>query len=87
MAYQLLILALALSVDAFGIGLTLGVRGIRISNGAKVIISCQAIAITFLALVLGDILGKLLPYGLSKYLGTIVVLACARCAVPNASLT
>lgn len=74
MAYQLLILALALSVDAFGIGITLGVRGIRISNGAKVIISCQAIAITFLALVLGDILGKLLPYGLSKYLGTLLLI-------------
>lgn len=74
MVYQLLILALALSVDAFGIGLTLGVRGIRISNGAKVIISCQAISITFLALVLGDILRKLLPYVLSKYLGTLLLI-------------
>lgn len=74
MAYQLLILTLALSVDAFGIGISLGVRGIRISNGAKVIISCQSIAITFLALVLGDILGKILPYGLSKYLGTLLLI-------------
>ena len=74
MAYKLIILSLALSIDAFGVGLACGGRGIKITPGAKLIISFQSIAITFLALVLGDFIRNILPAKLAGNIGTIMLI-------------
>ncbi|MGL4790232.1 MAG: sporulation membrane protein YtaF [Anaerotignaceae bacterium] len=73
MVYKIIILALALSIDAFGAGLSLGVRNISISHPAKIIVFFQSVAITFLALLLGDTLKNILPSFLADYLGTFLL--------------
>ena len=75
MAYKLIILSLALSVDSFGVGLACGGRGIKITSPAKLIISFQAVSITFLALVLGDFIKNILPAPIAENIGTIMLVA------------
>lgn len=73
MAYKLIIMALALSIDAFGIGLTYGVRGIKLSNAAKLIISFQAISITLIAMQFGAVLQEVFSPEISTKAGAVLL--------------
>ena len=75
MLYKLIIIILVLSMDAFGIGITYGIRGIKISNTAKLIITVQSILITLAAMKFSTFFKTLLPQHLSPYVGTVMLLA------------
>jgi putative sporulation protein YtaF len=75
MFYKLIIIILVLSMDAFGIGITYGVRGIKISNTAKIIITTQSILITLVAMKCGAFLKPLFPKNIAPYIGTFLLLS------------
>jgi len=75
MFYKLIIIILVLSMDAFGIGITYGVRGIKISNTAKIIITTQSILITLVAMNFGAFLKTLFPEYIAPYIGTFLLLS------------
>ena len=68
------LLAVSLSIDALGIGMTYGVRKIRIPLSTKLIISAISIAVTFFSLFLGSIAAALLPDGAAKSIGALILI-------------
>lgn len=68
-----LLLAVSLSMDALGIGVSYGLRGIKTSLGAKVVICLVSVVFTAAALFFGHILLLFIPGGIAKALGALML--------------
>lgn len=64
-----LIFALALSLDAYGIGIAYGMRQIRVTLCAQVVLFCLSFLVTGGALILGQTVESFLPGTFSSHLG------------------
>ena len=64
-----LILAVSLSMDALGIGISYGLRGIRVSWKARVVICAMSMMVTGAAVGLGSVLLEVIPLPAAKLLG------------------
>ncbi len=73
MDLSVLIIAISLSIDALGIGISYGVREIKIPLISKVIISLQSFLIMTISLFLGNIIFDIIPTYLGKYIGVIIL--------------
>ncbi|MCK9859296.1 sporulation membrane protein YtaF [Paenibacillus sp. ATY16] len=70
---SLLVLAFAVSVDGFGVGVTYGLRRIRIPLLSVVIIACCSGLVIFLSMIVGSwITGYLSPF-VAKLIGAVVL--------------
>jgi len=67
------LLSVALSIDALGIGISYGLREIRIPFITKMIISLQSVLITSTAIFSGNFITKLLPEFISEKIGVFVL--------------
>lgn len=78
MVFSILILAISLSLDAFGVGLVYGLRKIRIPLIPKLIICLFSIFYAGAALIIGNSLSNLLPTFASKLIGVtiLIVMGC-----------
>lgn len=70
----MVVLAMSVSVDALGIGVSYGLRQIRIKNAARLIIFLIAFIFTFIAVKLGGLLSLYLPPNLTTVLSTIMII-------------
>lgn len=68
------ILALSVSIDSFGIGITYGLKNTKISTFAKIILFGLSIIITLLSILLGDMLSYVLSTTFSKLIGCILLI-------------
>ena len=73
MIISVILLSISLSIDSLGIGTTYGLRGITLSNKAKIIISVQSILITGLALLIGRTTANIFPT-ISKNIGIFMLI-------------
>ena len=73
MDLSVLIIEISLSIDALGIGISYGVREIKIPLISKVIISLQSFLIMTISLFLGNIIFDIIPTYLGKYIGVIIL--------------
>ena len=64
-----LILAVSLSMDALGIGISYGLRRIRVSWKARVVICAMSMMVTGAAVGLGSVLLEVIPLPAAKLLG------------------
>ena len=64
-----LILAVSLRMDALGIGISYGLRGIRVSWTARVVICAMSMMVTGAAVGLGSVLLEVIPLPAAKLLG------------------
>ena len=64
-----LILAVSLSMDALGIGISYGLRGIRVSWKARLVICAMSVMVTGAAVGLGGALLKIIPPQAARLLG------------------
>lgn len=69
------ILAISLSLDSLGIGITYGLRKTTISNFSKVILFCVSLFITFISINIGNLLNKVLSSNVSNILGIIILIS------------
>ncbi|TCN00984.1 putative sporulation protein YtaF [Paenibacillus sp. BK033] len=70
---SLLVLAFAVSVDGFGVGVTYGLRRIRIPLLSVIIIACCSGLVIFLSMIVGSwITGYLSPF-VAKLIGAVVL--------------
>ncbi len=69
MLLSLVILALSVSIDSFGIGITYGVRNTNISKTAKMILFMISIVITTLSIHLGGFLSNVFSRNFTKWIG------------------
>ncbi len=69
MILGVILLAVSLSMDSFGIGISYGIRDIKISIRAKIIMCFISIVFTSISMLLGNILTNVMPGNLSKFIG------------------
>ena len=65
-----ILLAISLSMDALGIGISYGLRGIKVPNVPKIIISFISLLFTAIAIGIGNIIVLFLPDYLAKLIGS-----------------
>jgi putative sporulation protein YtaF len=69
----LILISISLSIDAFSVGVTYGFRKIMINIYQKIIISCISAFITFLSLVVGTEISKIINNNLNKLFGFTIL--------------
>ncbi len=86
MDINIIFLAITLSIDALGIGISYGVRGINIPIFSKLIISIQTFLIITISLFLGNIVFSFFPIVIRNYTGVIILIALGLFMITEAYL-
>lgn len=68
-----LLLSLSVSIDSLGIGITYGLRNVKITKIAKIILFMISIIITSLSILIGNVLSNILPEFYTKLIGVILL--------------
>ena len=74
MFFNTLILAISSSIDSFGIGITYGLRHIKLQKKSKIILFVISIIATFVSGIIGTILKNLLSPNICEFIGSAVLL-------------
>ncbi len=80
-ALGILLFSVSLNIDALGIGISYGVRSIRISFAARAIISIISIFVAGLTLALSKAFLDKIPEEATKVLGIIILFAMGICII------
>lgn len=77
--FSAILLAISLSMDALGIGISYGLRKIQIATLPKIIISFISLIFTFVAIGIGNVIALILPECIAKLIGSamLVILGAA----------
>ena len=70
-----IILALSVSIDSFGIGITYGIKNTRISYMGKVVLFVISFSISILAIWFGDVIKNIFSDFVTKLMGNIILIA------------
>lgn len=73
MLLNLIFLALCVSLDSLGIGLTYGLKNTEISFYAKIVLFIISISVTTFSIMIGNLLCKIFSPTFSKILGSILL--------------
>lgn len=73
MFFSYCLLALCVSIDSLGIGITYGLKNTNISNLAKLILFMFSIFVTTLSLFLGNIIKSVFPNYISSFIGCLLL--------------
>ncbi len=73
MILQLLVLALALSIDAFGIGISYGVRKINFKISSLVIISFIALLFSSISIWIGTIIANIFSKNITSFISILIL--------------
>lgn len=68
------ILALSVSIDSLGIGITYGLKNTVITNIAKIILFVMSILITTFSICFGNFLNTILPSYFTNYIGSFLLM-------------
>ena len=74
MLLSYLVLAISVSIDSLGIGITYGLRKTQISTLSKCILFFMSLGITSIAIYLGDLLSHVLPSFLTQSIGVFLLI-------------
>lgn len=69
-----IVLALSVSIDSFGIGITYGLKNTKINLSAKIILFVISFVITSLSVFLGDFISSFLSPFISKMFGSFILI-------------
>ena len=69
-----IVLAISVSIDALGIGITYGIKSTKISVFSKAILFCITLLITSLSVFIGDIISSILPVNFANYIGICILI-------------
>jgi len=71
---SLIMLSIAVSIDSCGVGITYGLRSIKISLVSIFILALCSGSVIFIAMLVGDYLKAFVPLHYSKYIGAIILI-------------
>ena len=71
--FSAILLAVSLSMDALGIGISYGLRKVQVATLPKVIISLISLIFTALAIGIGNVIALILPEPLAKLIGSAML--------------
>lgn len=69
------ILALCVSIDSFGIGITYGLKNTKIPLFSKIILFLLSIFFTTSAIYIGELLMNILPNNITKFIGSLILVS------------
>lgn len=75
MLFNVILLAISSSIDSFGIGITYGLRNLKITNLSKLILFIISISVTYLSILIGSNLSLILSPFIAKLLGSFVLIS------------
>ncbi|MDF2521924.1 MAG: putative rane protein [Clostridia bacterium] len=75
--FNLILIAIAVSLDGFWGGFAFGLRKIKIPLGSLIFISFWSILCTFIAMLVGYYLKAFIPIEMAKYIGAVLLLLLA----------
>lgn len=73
MLLSYIILAISVSIDALGIGITYGFRNTKISNLAKIVLFVISVFITWISVFIGDGISKIFSESFTAIIGTVIL--------------
>ena len=73
MFFSSLLLAISSSIDSLGIGVTYGLKKIKLKKCSKIILFCVSIFITLIAIIAGNIIKIFFSENFFKLIGTIIL--------------
>lgn len=74
MIYAILFLAISLSLDALGLGVSYGIQGIRVPFVPKILICLSSVIYAFLGLVSGSLLLHIVGMNIANSIGILILL-------------
>lgn len=74
MLFSYLILAISVSIDSLGIGITYGLRNTKISKIANIILFTMSIIITSLSVIIGNKITNIFPEYISNFVGAMFLI-------------
>lgn len=75
--FSLVLIAIAVSIDGFWGGFAFGLRKIKIPFSSLLIISSWSVLCTMIAMMIGHYLKFVIPIGMAKYIGAVLLLMLA----------
>ena len=69
-----LIVGISSSIDSLGIGITYGIKKVRLSNLANVILFCISITVSTISLLFGNFIAEFLPNNIVTALGGLLII-------------
>lgn len=81
-----IILAMSLSMDALGIGISYGLRGVKVPNLPRIIISFISLLFTAVAIGIGNVIVLFLPDYLAKLIGSGMLIVLGAVVIIQACL-
>lgn len=73
MLLQILIISVCLSIDAFGIGVSYAVKGVRMGFISRIMIGMMSVLVMYISLLAGDICLKFFPETVMKIIGCSIL--------------
>lgn len=73
MFYTSLLLAISVSIDALGMGITYGIRDTKVSNTSKIVLFVVSFIVGIISVYIGSLLNSLFPSLVAKIVGFIVL--------------
>lgn len=74
MIINCIFLAISVSIDSFGIGITYGIKNTKISNLSKLILFVISFVVTIISISFGNIISKLFSSFWANFLGCIILI-------------
>ncbi|ARU59712.1 sporulation membrane protein YtaF [Tumebacillus avium] len=81
--FSLLVLAFAVSLDGFGVGLTYGLRKIRFPLWSLLVVTLCSATMILVAMQLGDVLSMYLTPSFAKTFGAVILIGVGSFAIYN----
>ncbi|MFZ5650621.1 MAG: sporulation membrane protein YtaF [Bacillota bacterium] len=70
---SMILIALALNIDALGVGVAYGIRRIRLPFASMLVISLVSMTAISLSMLAGQLLGKIIPPYLARHIGGLML--------------
>ncbi|HEU4962303.1 MAG TPA: sporulation membrane protein YtaF [Bacilli bacterium] len=80
---SLLVLAFAVSLDGFGVGITYGLRKIRIPWWSLLVVTLCAASMILVAMQVGSVLSQYVPVQFAKSFGAVILIGVGSFAIYN----
>lgn len=72
---SLFLLAFAVSLDSFSVGITYGLRKLKIPIKSIIVIACCSATTLLASMMVGQLLGKIIPKAITEHIGGLILIS------------
>ena len=79
MIFSCILLAICSTLDSFGIGITYGLKNIKILFKSKIVLFVSSLFITLSSIILGNFLDLIFKFDITNFLGSVILIIIGTC--------